>query len=360
MKIAFLTKDLDNAINIVDKHILSELKRLEGLTVHNYIFPYSLQENKIKYIWMMCFLLLRAIPKLIQINREYDVIHYSSETNYFWIFNPFLKKVFNKKTVVTIHHLNNIDKPGLKNRFLGYILRSFDMCIPISDFSRGQLISLKVSQEKITVIRNGIDKSYYSELIPGFKNYKYILFVGDEYPRKNLGLALAAFKKVVKQFPNLKFIKIGKASSSEHKAMTDKIIKELGIEDHTVLIREFVYIDELRKYYSNAEILLSPSTIEGFGLPVMEACRCKCIPLISNIDAYKEFNLPEELYVENREGHDTLQDVDLWAEKMLSIIGSSGIKKDKLRDVIYGTSLCYDWTKSAQGLKAVYNRLMSN
>lgn len=353
IKIAFLTKDLDNAIKIVDDHIFSELKSFDDLTIHNYNFPYSLQENKIKYSLVIILLLIRAVPKLIVINYKFDIIHYSSETSYLWIFNPLLKMIFNKKTVITIHHLNKIDKSSLGGKIFNYILSSFDLYLPISNFSKNQLLSLGIKQEKITIVRNGIDKDYYPEIIPGFKNYKYILFVGDEYPRKNLTLALTVFSKVIKEIPGLKFIKIGKVSSSDHKLMTDEAIKDLGIKDGVVFMRKFVSLSELRKYYSNAEMLISSSLIEGFGLPVMEACRCRCIPLVSNIETYKEFDLPEELYVKG------YQDVDLWVKKISTVYRFSDDKKGGLKDVVYKTSLHYSWIKSSRELRSLYHKLMS-
>jgi glycosyltransferase involved in cell wall biosynthesis len=71
----------------------------------------------------------------------------------------------------------------------------------------------------------------------------YVLYVGNDYPHKNLKRLKLAFKKII----------------------------EGGLDYELVLITKFVSEEELGDLYKNASLFVFPSLSEGFGLPPLEA-----------------------------------------------------------------------------------------
>jgi len=171
--------------------------------------------------------------------------------------------------------------------------------------------------------------------------YRYILYVGDEYERKNIDTVLSAFAGLGQEFSDLVFVKIGHASRLADAERTDRAVARLGLSDRVVIKRTFVPDEELILYYSNAELLVSPSSLEGFGLPIVEACMCKCLPLLSAIDTYREFGLPECLYV------DEYMDRRVWQAKMRALLCMSEDRRKTLEDEVQAVGARFTWERNA-------------
>ena len=64
-------------------------------------------------------------------------------------------------------------------------------------------------------------------------------------------------------------------------------VNELGLEQRVVFLRG-IGDAELQWCYKNCELLLAPSLIEGFGLPIVEAMFHHCRVVCSDIPAFRE------------------------------------------------------------------------
>src|SRR5258706_6595636 len=157
-RIAFVTKKRNDAVGLVEENLLRELKieNNKHFKIDIIIFPYVNSAYSILYLF-------KHLIKIISIYREYDIIHYSSFDIYIIIFQPILKLVYRKKTILTIYHLEIdfinyvLSKLGLYER----ILKSFDSYICISEYSKSQLIEIKINKSKIHVARLGVDEKYF-------------------------------------------------------------------------------------------------------------------------------------------------------------------------------------------------------
>src|SRR4030042_1577155 len=86
----------------------------------------------------------------------------------------------------------------------------------------------------------------------------YLLYVGSNYPHKNLKRLISAFNKLTKD---------------------DKLDYEL------VLVTDnFISDKELDKLYKDADLFVFPSLSEGFGLPPLEAM-ARCLPVACSRNA---------------------------------------------------------------------------
>jgi len=81
----------------------------------------------------------------------------------------------------------------------------------------------------------------------------YLLYVGNDYPHKNLKRLKLASRKLI----------------------------ESGLNHDLILITKFVSEEELDKLYKNATLFVFPSLSEGFGLSPLEAM-VRGVPVVSS------------------------------------------------------------------------------
>ncbi len=106
---------------------------------------------------------------------------------------------------------------------------------------------------------------------------KYILFVGNAYPHKNLPVLLQAMK----QFPEYKLVIVAKESSFLSKLLRDH-------DKNQIIVYSGVNDQELKAIYQNALALVTPSLMEGYGLVGLEALMVATPVIASNIPVYRE------------------------------------------------------------------------
>ncbi|MDP2090199.1 MAG: glycosyltransferase family 1 protein [Candidatus Gracilibacteria bacterium] len=281
--ILYITQKSSNAIGIVDNSILKELLIID----HNFDFYYLKEKgNKkyeiiINYIFNIILLLLKCI--------FYKKIYFSWENPYV-IFVKFLFPW--KKIYMCVMHVEDYWGKSIIGKL---IFKSVKKYVVISEFTKNQLIEYGIKSDDIFVNYLGISKEFFPEKINNFTDFKYILYVGTELERKNIKNLLLAFNEVIKKYPKLKLIKIGKPVIG--KETTDNLVNELGLKDYIIFKREFISESELRKYYSNSICYISVATLEGFGMTVPEAMSCGCPVVVSDIGPFNEIVLKSQVIV---------------------------------------------------------------
>ncbi len=112
----------------------------------------------------------------------------------------------------------------------------------------------------------------------------FILFNSSIVPRKNLHFLIQAFQSSNIASKGFKLCVAGKIHDDKY----GKRIKELCNSDETIHL--LGYVDEIEKtwLFLNAHAFISPSCVEGFGIPVLDAYILGLNVLASNIPAHKE------------------------------------------------------------------------
>ena len=125
-------------------------------------------------------------------------------------------------------------------------------------------------------------KSKPSALSP----FRYLLFNSSVEARKNLLFLVKAFAQSGLGREGIRLCVTGKLKADDY----SKAVREVVANEPAILLTG--YVDEATKLdlYLNALALLSPSLVEGFGIPVLDAACLGMPALASSCDAHREIH----------------------------------------------------------------------
>lgn len=230
----------------------------------------------------------------------------ATRADLFWSphYNVPLMPLKSKKRIVTIHdvyHLAFYNQLSRKQKLyaravLNSATKLSDQVITVSNFSKKEIEKYTgCKSSKIQVVYNGVKQqaSYQDETaVAGKYNLpdKYILFVGNVKPHKNLKALLQAYLLLntgLKQ--EYKIVIVGKRDGfvTGDEELTHWINAHPEIQPG-LIFTGYVAGEDMDTIYKKASLFVFPSKYEGFGLPPLEAMLNDC-PVISSNAA----SLPE-------------------------------------------------------------------
>jgi len=200
----------------------------------------------------------------------------------------FFSKLLKKKTVVVIagYELTKIPefKYGgqltiLSRMKIKYVLKNADQILTISDFSTNEIRKF-VDMKKVRMINLGEDFDFQN-----VKNKKenFVVTVGraQRNPRNIMKLkGLDTYVKAAKQIPEAEFVIIG-----EYDNETYNFIKELSSK---IIFTGNLSKEQTLKWFGKAKVYCQISYRESFGLALLEAMNCGCIPVVTSNGALPE------------------------------------------------------------------------
>jgi glycosyltransferase involved in cell wall biosynthesis len=269
--------------------------------------------------------------------------------------------------VVTIHDLTHLTDPEVRNTAKAWIygrpmLRIAALkarhVITVSEYSRQQISErLGVEPAKISAIYNGVDAMFR----PGDRKESanrvkaaleidrpYLLFVGNLKPHKNLGRLLQAFALLRSRGRTEPVLVLVGDDRRRRQGVLDECVR-LGISD---AVRHVPWAPEdlLPHLYRAAELLLMPSTSEGFGLPVLEAMACGTPVACSNATSLPEVGGKAAVYFDPRN-----------LEEMAAVIGrvldSPDLQAD-MRESGLRQAARFTWEECARKHLVVYRNAL--
>ena len=283
-----------------------KLVKLPSLDLYSYnnplkAFNFNLLKNKIDlYEWISHltggfsepYTFGERMAKWAKYNfSKYDVVHDNQTLAY-----GLLKlKNFGLPVVGTIHHPITMDKridiqhaetlslKILKWRWYSFlnmqmhVARQLDPIIVVSENTRKDLVrDFKVDIKKTRKVLHGIDHLTFRP-INGIKRKpnQLITTASADVPLKGLIYLIRAYDLLLKDFPELELIVIGKLRDGP----TSKELNKRGIKNKVKFVSDLTS-NQIAKLYAESTIAVSPSVYEGFGFPAGEAMSCG-IPLVS-------------------------------------------------------------------------------
>lgn len=313
-----------------------------GNVIQN-LLPYFISEFEItgignksilqKFSWSKNIKIIESNSPIYSVSEQLDLFLKSEKSDIFISphYNIPLLPVKAKKRFVIIHdvyHLAFRKTLSLKQKIyatfmINKAIKLSDRIFTVSEFSKSEIIKYTNAQkEELIVAPNGIDFAKFNKsvlpkdelLIRKKFNLpnKYLLFVGNLKPHKNLINLLHAFNKLNNEMPDYKLVVVGKKEGL--------ITKDSGSEEYLnnhrglsnkIIFTNYINYDELQIIYKNASVLVFPSLYEGFGLPPLEAMASGC-PVISSDRA----SLPQvcgdaALYIDPLDPEDIYQKIKL-------------------------------------------------
>jgi glycosyltransferase involved in cell wall biosynthesis len=156
---------------------------------------------------------------------------------------------------------------------------------------------LGIERSRLRVVHEGLDPRFESDggTLPEEVSGPYLLFVGTLEPRKNISGIIKAFEQVVEHGWEGTLVLVGRWGWRTGGMRRDL---EASPARHRIVHLEHVSREQLPALYREAEALLFPSWLEGFGLPILEAMACGCPVITADRSAMPEVAGPAAIYVD--------------------------------------------------------------
>ncbi|WP_156993554.1 glycosyltransferase family 1 protein [Terriglobus sp. TAA 43] len=220
-----------------------------------------------------------------------DLAHYSYPA-------PLQQTAMSVPVVVTLHDLYPHDLPenfgpikaSFNRMLLHHCLVSADAiaCVSHSTLDRLSRVHPLLSLRSAHVIPNCVYEMDAKANAPSGLSDPFMLCVAQHRRNKNLLVLLQAFvrlRSMVNVDPRLRLVIVG-IEGPETNAIKS-FIDEHKLRQH-VLLKSGLSEGNLRWCYRECRVLVAPSVVEGFGLPIAEALLEGCRVVCSDIPSFRE------------------------------------------------------------------------
>ncbi len=216
---------------------------------------------------------------------------------------------YRKPYIVTIHDLILIHYPDRRastlspllyrikhyafKKILNNAVHSAQHIITVSEFSKNDIVkTLHSNPKKITVTYLGYEHIKFSTHANPIHPIPYLLFVGAQYPHKNLEFMMKVFSELTEGVgAHYDLIIAGPYGpfSETLRNKAENINKQLhNIKNGRIFCMFNLSDIDIANLYCHAKIFLFPSLYEGFGLPPLEAMAYDIPVVASNTELMKE------------------------------------------------------------------------
>ena len=313
---------------------------INNIHVHRFGFRHSMRKRSL--LALASFFI--KTPFLLKKLKRFDIIHANQIAGLFSFFRYFIKKPF----VLTIHDLY-WDQWKKYYRFpFYYIGKSLELfysklyynsIVTVSEESARKIRKLGF-KSKINIIPNGIDFEYINNIKA--KKANHIVYVGRLVNYKNIDKIIMAMPEINKAFPKLELHIIGTGAQNQY---LENLANNLKAN-----VKFLGYISEEKKFQElkSANAFVSMSSVEGFGISVLESMACGTPVIIKPLQAYDEFCNPKNsLRIEENNLANTIINL-LKNKKLQQKLAANGSR----------TARQFDWNNVVKKLEKVYESLI--
>ena len=280
--------------------------------------------------------------------RRYDVVHFHALGPSLFAGLP---RLTGSRTAVTVHGLDwQRQKWG---RVASWVLRQCEG--PAARFPDRTIVVSRTLRDYFrehhhcdaAFIPNGTNLPQPREarkiLQLGLKPGRYVLFVGRLVPEKGVHFLCEAFSKID---TDLQLVLVGGHSFSQEYATLLK-----GYESDRVRLLDYVFGESLEELWSNAYLVVQPSTMEGLSIALLEALSYGRCVLLSDI--------PENLEVaEGCSVSFRSQDVNDLREKLEALVRDPERVRSFEQKARAHIQAHYSWDRVAAATEEVYREMV--
>jgi glycosyltransferase involved in cell wall biosynthesis len=210
-------------------------------------------------------------------------------------------------TVVTVHDLTYLRFPGMVSdasaRYRDLVPRALArgavVCAPTAAVAAEVAAEYGLPPDRLVVTPLGVDDTWRRATPPdpawlaahGLPA-RYLLFVGNREPRKNLGTLLSAYRELL--------LGVGAGTTTASAGTTvpplvligppgwGETLDTAGLPPDAVHTPGYLPEPDLARVVAGAAALVAPSWYEGFGLPALEALACGTPVVAADLPAHRE------------------------------------------------------------------------
>lgn len=260
--------------------------------------------------------LAKKIKKILKETDEKVVLHFHNQYNLFFFLKLTSKKLRQKATVAyTVHSYiwgtewEKIEQTVKKKYFQEiFCVQNSDIVFVLNDITTDHFVSkLGVDKNKIVKTINGVNVDTYSPTVVSddfikslaIEGKKLIFQVGSVCERKNQLGTVKMLADYLQEHKDVVFGYAGGIIDTEYQNSIDALAKEKNISEQIKYFGELSPGKELNKYYNAATCSVFTSTLESFGLVIIEAISAGTPVIISN---NLMFDLNKGFYMYDNEG----------------------------------------------------------
>jgi glycosyltransferase involved in cell wall biosynthesis len=272
-------------------------------------------------------------------------------------------------SVVTIHDVSYAAHPhwypyrggAIRNAWYRASALKADHIITVSEFSRREILRVyDLDPKKVSVIYLGVNRLDFHPIVHSKRmdelkhryalHDRFVLFVGDMHPRRNVARIIEAMELIRQSGPSLQetqLVLIGRVLDPNLQRLLDKwrrmdakAIRSIGCAAE----------EDLPLFYNMAQLFLFPSFYEGFGLGVLEAMSCGCPVIVSKGSACEEIAGEAGICVDP-------WDCNSIAEAAIRILSDRSLR-DRHGQAAIVRSHQFDWLDTARQALTLYTKLV--
>ena len=270
--------------------VFTPINLYEAVAVHVGLFPDILTFS------MRAYLKLRDLMD----RQRFDVIHDNQTLGY----GMLLARGLGAPVIATIHHPITVDMSASLTEVRSWLVRfrrtvfyqfltmqaivsrRLDRIIAVSETAAADTAhAFGVRPDRMRVVYNGIDTETFRKLDGVEKVPNSIVIVGKAEDRKKGIPYLLKAVQLLKGDIDVRVSVVGAQGPGD--GYGTRLARELGIADR-VTFTGHVTTEELVRLWSSAEIAVTASIYEGFGLPAAEAMSCGTPVIASRAGALPE------------------------------------------------------------------------
>lgn len=267
------------------------------------------------------------LPGFLQKNNKPLLINFSG-----------ISPVFYSNKILYIHDLAYMHHPEWFSKSFGF---AYNLLLPrnarnakkvftVSEYSKQDIVkNYNLRPEKVEVVYAAASEKFVDL---NLEKDDFVLMVSSLDPRKNMKKAIEAFLQVDTHY---KLVIIGDKMKSFSSPDLGKYA-----EEERIVFTGYLSDEELIQYYNRAKVFLYPSLFEGFGIPPMEAQKCGCPAIVSEVTCLPEVYGDSVLYCNPFE-------VDSIKNSIEHLISDENLRKSLIRKG-FENAKRFSWGKSAE------------
>lgn len=267
--IATYTKDLTNAINVLNPEYLSEIMAMDDER-EPVDYPWEVKlrvhkENLDDYIAAADYI-NKSSSDFVSLQHEYGI--FGADSGKYIL--ELVRRV--NKPIITTFHTTLVDPTGEQKRILQKLSERSTACVVMIKEAALRLRNIyKINPKKIVIIHHGVPNipfspSFMFKKTAGFSEKSFLIgAINLVAPNKGLEYLIEALPSIKEVEPNVKFVMVGQThplvkinENENYRNFLKKRIAELDLKNNFVEVNEYVDLETLINYLKALDIYITP------------------------------------------------------------------------------------------------------